>query len=48
MDKTYCCMVEHRMGKHPTSIEAPSAVEAKRRLIAMGYKVLTFPTLDDE
>lgn len=48
MDKTYYCMVEHRMGKHPTSIEAPSAAEAKRRLIAMGYKVLTFPTLGNQ
>lgn len=46
MDRTYFCMVERANGsKHLTSIDAPSGFEAKRRLTAMGYKVLTFPTL---
>lgn len=48
MNKTYYCMVEHRMGKQLTSIEAADADEAKHRLTAKGYKVLTFPTLGDE
>ncbi|WP_155646844.1 hypothetical protein [Burkholderia territorii] len=48
MDRTYYCMVEHRMGKQLTSIEAPDADEARRCLTAMGYKVLTFPTLGDQ
>ena len=47
MNKTYFCMVEHRMGKQLASIEAPDAVTAQGRLEAMGYKVLTYPTLDN-
>jgi len=47
MNKTYFCMVQHRMGKQLTSVEATDAATAKRRLEAMGYKVLTYPTLDD-